>query len=1519
MRLRSGRFFLTVLALVLAFFAAVVWFVSAEESGDVVTATINYYYYDEDRIDHKGAAPFPAFVANMPRGSSSLTQKSPTVLGFAPYTIDKTPLSAVTVSFDADNETDVFYFPVEVSYVIRLNKQDLGGDTYSVSEIINGTGVTGTEPVEFGETFPIVQLGGRTLENAYDGFTLMYHVPEVIAADGSTEFECYYDRNYYMIDVDLGAGGYGVESMYVPYEYPLSLGTPTRTGYVFRGWDYVRGDTNETLASLPAFCPAYDIRCTARWEAISEVGYTVVYCNADLSDGSGETKYSHWGERQLTAMPDTVYTLDELIAANKDQITSFADYQYFTFDAAATAAKNDASVRIRSDGSTVVRLYYSRNVYKLRFIYARSQGGTVIPETAQTVAAGTYYLQNTRSGKVVTPNVSDNPDYLSTVTLAANPANVWTLIDDGSGGYYLQASDGRYLVITSAKAYLSADPVSTAIAQHTTRTAEWTIGQGSYCLNDKGQKSKYAGPSANFGDAGGAYKLIPADPDTGAYTTVPGYANVAVANRTSDGDITKFGWRSIPSMPTVKAGCTLTQGTVVKRIGNTDYTMPYVELVAEFNAEIEDLWPADVLNSVSGTNFFGSWSTEKGSGYRARYSDHANIVGSYPYMSAEMIVDPAAVYDPANPDQVAQNLYAWWGTTSDNISAHRFKIYYETTDPAAPGAVEYNGVYYLLDRTLELVAAHNTTTRIDPFVYTGYTIIPEEAAGHVMSYNNNGSDPGHYQEGGVWTTDFHYRRNTHSLGYYNYNAYYSTGTDTSAIPFGESLSGFEPAAEPPYPVGLEPDCYEFDGWYDSSTYDHLFDWSEEMPDHDVIVYAHWKPKTYEIVYYNDESAYLNGTPISVGEGTYGENLDTTAAEGELTAPEITSSTGNYNAARAGWYYYDGEGNLHAFDPATMTVSFGMHLFMRWSSNVPANFHVYYYVKNTTTEVAPETFGYSFVGLTRTFPAKLEDALNDGYESHYFPDRASTSILMRGDESLNTKTFWYTYRDNVPYTVKYMALDGARAGEELLPVKTVATNSKVVVTERFLHVPGYIPTAYYLSKTLIVSDDPAEEAAQNVIVFYYREDTVNMPYHIKYMLEDENGTVTQTVGGDTLTFREKNFIDGYDERGTTQTVSVNTYPGYDVCGYAEIGYDMAGDASGGAFVGLAADAASVDLVMDPALSSKELHIYYRKKTFPIKVIYQISSTDEEKIREFNEDIEAKGIAGLQHEDPVTIGGTVYYKRFYKVTAPQKYNTTHVETAPDMPGFLLSGNETRTRIVSDDDAEMTNNRIVFLYTALNEVVYRYYAVLPRGNTRILGDPKNPKLLSLNQEVAVIGERPTERSTAVLDNPIYTFVGWYYDEDCTLPVDNTLYGSEYVLTPVAPGAQNALLPLPSDSDRSFYALYDFHRGDLTVSVTDVPTASGGQAFLFAVRGLDGDNSWVDLRVLLDPARGVSSATVKDLPVGRYRVTQSGWSWRYGPPAAQECLVAEGSPASAPFTESALANTKWLDGNAYCDNDFQ
>ena len=1482
------------IAAVFVFMLVIFGFIVYADSTEMVTATINYYYYDEELPNHQGSRPFPAFVANMPKGSRNIAEKCPTVPGFAPVDADKNPLSSVEISFDSDSTTNVFYVPSEVPYIIRLNKQNLEGDGYTNAYIINGTGITGTEPVEFGSDYVVPGLG-KSLENAFEGYTFMYHVPEVIAADGSTEFECFYDRNYYLISFDLGSGGYGVDPIYAPYEYPLSVKTPSRAGYDFKGWE-------PELATKVTKNETY----TALWEKKAPVKYTIVYKNADIGNPD---KYSHWGSKVLYADPDTDFTIDELIASNKDN-TDLTDFDYFTFDETVTKENNPDKVTVKGDGSTIVKLYYSRNKYKLRFIYARYLSTQQTPSKAEEITPGKYYIINVRSNKAVTSEQSaENSNYLATVDFSENTDNLWTVEEDGNGGYYIKSSDGKYLTLTDTQAYVSDVPVSTKINLFKNYTDQWTImqtyNQTNYYLNNKGNSKVYVGPSGYSNsptDEGSACWFYPAKADGSVnYDIQP--SGISVANRTQDGILNKFTWSAITAIPKLKSSCNMTTGTVDKVIQGTTYTMPYVELVAEYGADIETLWPVDVLESVDGYRF-GSWSTEAGSGYRSKYSDHANVVGAYPYMSDEMIVDSTKVYDPDDTESVAQNLYAWWGDGSAKISEHRYKIYYEVL-PGETGDTNIDGIDYRLDRTLIFTAAHNSTTRVDPFEYKGFTIRSDEMGGYTSSIDQ--STYQYKDTDDVWTTEYHYRRNTHPLTYYSYNTNYDTGKDTSKIMYGQSLTAFNPG-EPPYPADLQQGAYEFGGWYDSDTYDNLFDWNTGMPDHDVVVYAYWKPKTFTIKYYNDESEYRNNDSyISISYKEYGSYIDTSEAENQLRAPTITTSTGSYDAAKAGWYYYDSEGVLHAFDSATMTVTGNMDLFMKWSSTVPTSFAVHYYIKGSTDKVAADTTGYSFVGLTRTFKAKVDDELNDGYKTNYFPDRSSTSILMQNDNDENEKSFYYVYRDKVPYKVRYIALDGDKAGQELHPTKTVEDNIYSIVSEKFVPIEGYVPTSYYLSLTVTVSDDHVADEANNVITFYYKEDNINMPYYVKYMIEDDNGTETQEIDGKPVKFREINYINAVGEKGNTISVLLNSYLGYKVNSYKEISYCDGNNneeiRQEGALNYINDSTSSLSISLDNNINSKEINIYYLKTTYPVKVIYEISSDDNAKIAEWNETILAADPTLIHDGDEINYNGNIYYKQFYKIEKDQKYNTTFSESAPTLGGFRLSGSQQKSIIVLDDDS-FSKNKIDFIYTVVEDIMFYYNAVIPDGSSTKVADPDDLKLLSINQESVEIGVRP-QMVKAEEENPLYNFIGWYTDRDCTNPVsDNVLSGTK----------RNELTPMGSNVDVSYYAKYDYKRGDLDLIVTE--SDDENQCFEFVIKGKDENNEWLELKVCI---QGNGKKTIRDLPIGEYTITQTDWSWRYtSSPDNASVVIEESDPQSVTFNES-MSNNKWLDGNAYKDNNFK
>lgn len=103
-----------------------------------------------------------------------------------------------------------------------------------------------------------------------------------------------------------------------------------------------------------------------------------------------------------------------------------------------------------------------------------------------------------------------------------------------------------------------------------------------------------------------------------------------------------------------------------------------------------------------------------------------------------------------------------------------------------------------------------------------------------------------------------------------------------------------------------------------------------------------------------------------------------------------------------------------------------------------------------------------------------------------------------------------------------------------------------------------------------------------------------------------------------------------------------------------------------------------------------------------------------------------------------------------------------------------------------------------------------------------------------------------------------------------------------------------------------------DLTITKQGCKDIDENQSFLFDVTGPEN----YSVRVVV---HGNGSATIKDLPLGEYTVTEdTGWSWRYTPELEQRSktvtLSAEG-PNTVGFTNNRSASY-WLNGCAWCDN---
>ena len=296
---------------------------AANDAPETRTIEIKYEFAN-------GTQAAPSWTATVAKGSPfKQTINSPTVVGYEPEPSDKSITIDVTNIQDNITRT-VYYYPALVDFTVKYYQQNVNDDKYSLFETKTKQGYT-EKPVSEYET------GENGFAANYDGFTrLLYDGTATIAADGSTVVELYYDRNYYLMNFNLD-GGYGVEPIYARYGAPISVGTPTKPGYSFGGWD----------PELPGTMPAKNSTFKARWnEGLAK--YVIQYWQENANDDD----YSY------VEKVDKTGTVGTTVSGSNDKT-----YTGFTYN----EEKTDKNVTIQGDGTTVVNVYYKRNVYTVTF------------------------------------------------------------------------------------------------------------------------------------------------------------------------------------------------------------------------------------------------------------------------------------------------------------------------------------------------------------------------------------------------------------------------------------------------------------------------------------------------------------------------------------------------------------------------------------------------------------------------------------------------------------------------------------------------------------------------------------------------------------------------------------------------------------------------------------------------------------------------------------------------------------------------------------------------------------------------------------------------------------------------------------------------------------------------------------------------------------------------------------------------------------------------------------------------
>lgn len=365
------------------------------------TVVINYVFKN-------GKQAAPSWTATLAEGSSlEQTVTSPTVVGYKP---DPATFN-VSVNNITENRTyTVTYYPANVGFTVNHYLQNVADNNYTLDETEHVDGYTESEV-------------GDGLAKTYPGFAaLLYNTKAKVAADGSTVVEIYYDRNYYLMSFNLN-GGFGVEPIYARFGAPVEVGAPTKPGYTFSGWE----------PAVPATMPVNGGTHTAQWQK-NNANYTVQYWQENADDDGYSYKES---------------TTKSAPSGNAVSGTNDKTYAGFTY----YAEKTDKDVIVKGDGSTVVNVYYKRNVYIVKFFNRR--GNKEYEENRITAKYGAFIGNKWPGGGwYVDTNGDTAQSYLSIMPLGGmNFYGQQTGSHTATATYYVEVLPGESGTLVEGKYY----------------------------------------------------------------------------------------------------------------------------------------------------------------------------------------------------------------------------------------------------------------------------------------------------------------------------------------------------------------------------------------------------------------------------------------------------------------------------------------------------------------------------------------------------------------------------------------------------------------------------------------------------------------------------------------------------------------------------------------------------------------------------------------------------------------------------------------------------------------------------------------------------------------------------------------------------------------------------------------------------------------------------------------------------------------------------------------------------------
>ena len=808
-------------------------------------ATASYKYGADVTVAPPAAAPGYTFNGWLEDGKVTASFKMPA----GPVQL--------TGSFTANTDT---------RYTVEHWTEDLDGEGYTLRETeANLTGVTDTTATAETKSYEGFRFDEDNENNVLTG---------VITGDGKLVLKVYYARNSYEVSYDYGAAPTGASQLpgTASYKYGAEVRVAdkaTAPGYTFDGWK--KDNAEVTSFTMPAGA----VQLTGRFTANTDTGYKVEHYQQNLA---GDAFVLFETEEQNA-------TTDTHVSATPK------DYTGFTYDGTVDGTVTEGNVA--GDGSLVLKLYYTRDSYKVTYQYTGKvpTGASELPaETTEKYGAAVTVAADATAPGYTFSGWSREDGFTMP---AENVTITGSFTANGETPYKVEhyqqnlEDDGYTLAETEN---LTGETDTTATANPKTYTgfafdgtAEGTVasgniaGDGSLVLKLYYTRNSYDVTYAYTGTVPTGASALPEK------ATVKYGAPVTVAEAATAPGYTFSGWsRNDFTMPAENVTIT---GSFTAN-SNTEYTVRH-----HFQNILDDAYDADTAmlsETLSGTtDTLTAAAAKTVAGFTAQSFQQKNIAGdgstvvdiyynrnsygvSYRYLNtpAGASALPAgasyrfgAAVTVAEAATAPGYTFSGWSTGDFTMPAQDVEI---TGSFTANGDTAYTVEHYqqnlagdgydLVEADTEhLTGETDTTATANPKAYTGFTF-DGTVEGTVASGNIAGD--------GSLVLKLYYTRNSYDVTY----AY--TGTvpaDASALPekaavkYGASVTVAEAATAK---------GHTFSGW---STGDFT------MPAQDVEITGSFTANPYNVTveYYFDKVQDTDMTRVQ--SVTYGETFTTAAA------------------------------------------------------------------------------------------------------------------------------------------------------------------------------------------------------------------------------------------------------------------------------------------------------------------------------------------------------------------------------------------------------------------------------------------------------------------------------------------------------------------------------------------------------------------------------------------------------------------------------------------------------------------